>query len=322
MFYIVKSKQTCCGIILFMARFRGFIFLSVMLLIVSLSACQQSSTPTKERQEEDKGEMGGLSGKRRLKVLTTFAPLYCFAINITGDLADVENLLPLGVGPHEYSFSPLDIKKVTEAQVIIKNGVNLENWLDKLIASAGKKKLIIVDTSSGIEVINNNPHIWLSPRNVIIQVKNITEALVKIDPAHGNVYKGNAEKYIQRLQTLDAEIHVKIGKLERKGFVVFHSAFLYFAKDYGVKQLAVIQESPEKESSPKHIADVIKTIKTENVKAIFSETGVTSKIVDAIAKDLNLQIYSLDTLERGEIYPEWYEDRIRANLAVLRKALK
>jgi len=257
----------------------------------------------------------------KLRILTTTAPIYCFTLNIAGDAAVVENLLPSTVDPHEYALDPTDMRRIENADAVIKNGVNLEGWLDKIISSASKN-ITVVDTSLGIEIINNNPHIWLSPRNVIIQVKNIAEALAKIDPSHGNVYKGNAERYIQRLKTLNAEIQGEVGKLERKGFVAFHSAFLYFAKDYGLKQLAVIQESPEKEPSPKHIAAVINTIKAENMKAIFSETGITSKIVDTIAKDLNLQVYSLDTMEKGEIYPEWYEDRTRANLAVLKEVLK
>jgi len=296
------------GIILSVIIKRGFIFLGIILLIVNLSACQQSAN------KPNKSE-------RKLKVITTIAPLYSFTKNITGDFADVDNLLPSGVGPHEYSFSPLDVKKIIRADVLIKNGVNLESWMDKLIASAGKEKLIIVDTSSGVKIMNNDPHIWLSPKNAIIQVENITNALVKIDPGHSEAYKNNAENYIQQLKTLDKEIREEVNKLKQKEFVAFHSAFLYFAEDYGLKQAAVIQEYPEKEPSPKHIAFVINTIRAAGIKAIFSEPQISPKIVEAIAKDLNLQVYSLDTLETGTPYPEWYEDKIRVNLAVFKKAL-
>ena len=315
-----------CGIILSMKIIRKFMFFNILLLIVNLSACQQSSPQHDNKNNPPipslvRGGEGGFSGERKLKVLTTIAPLYSFTKNITGDFADVDNLLPSGVGPHEYSFSPLDVKKIIRADVLIKNGVNLESWMDKLIASAGKEKLIIVDTSSGVKIMNNDPHIWLSPKNAIIQVENITNALVKIDPGHSEAYKNNAENYIQQLKTLDKEIREEVNKLKQKEFVAFHSAFLYFAKDYGLKQAAVIQEYPEKEPSPKHIAFVINTIRAAGIKAIFSEPQISPKIVEAIAKDLNLQVYSLDTLETGTPYPEWYEDKIRANLAVLKKAL-
>jgi zinc/manganese transport system substrate-binding protein len=285
-----------------------FILFGITLLFAGLSACQQSS-----HQSETK-----------LKILTTIAPLYCFTINITGDHADVENLLPSGAGPHEYSFIPRDVKKITQAQVLIKNGVNLEGWLDDLIVSADKKKLIIVDTSLGVEIIDKDPHIWLSPRNAIIQVRNITNALVRIDPEHGEIYKKNAEDYIHRLKALDEEIRDEIKTWKRKGFVAFHSAFLYFARDYGLKQAAVIQESPEKEPTPRHIVDVINTIKAANIKVIFSELQSSHKIIEAIARDLKLQVLSLDTLETGDFTtegPEWYENRIRENIKTLRKAL-
>jgi zinc/manganese transport system substrate-binding protein len=250
------------------------IFLVIICLIAGLQACRQSITEKSEK----------------LRILTTIAPLYSFTKNIAGDLADVDNLLPSGAGPHECSFSPADIVKVSRSDVLIKNGVDLESWLDKLMISAqtGKKEIVIADTSSGVEIIDNDPHIWLSPVNAVIQVKNIRDCLVKADP-------GNSE--------------------------TLHPAFTYFTKDYGLKQAAVIQETPEIEPSPKHIIDVIKTIEAAGIKAIFSEPRASHKIVDTIAEDLKLRVYNLDTLETGELSKEWYEERMRANLAVLKKAL-
>ncbi len=305
----------------------GVILLSIIFLFISLPACRQPAHHP----------------ETKLKVLTTIAPLYSFTRNVAGDLADVDNLLPTGIGPHEYSFSPADIKKITEAHILIKNGVNLESWLDRLIASAqgrdaqtGKERLTVVDTSLGVEIINEDPHIWLSPKNAIIQAKNIRDALVKADPDSSERYMENTEKYIKRLETLDKDIKDEVRTWERKEFVAFHSAFLYFARNYGLKQVAVIQEFPDKQPTPKHIADVINTIKKTGVKAIFSEPQFSHKIVKTIAEDLKLQVFSLDTLETGVlhpvrkkappelsngVYPEWYEDRMRANLAVLKKVL-
>jgi zinc/manganese transport system substrate-binding protein len=313
-----------------MAIFRKLIFSSILLFVVSLSAC---SDRISDQQTEHMSGEKPLPTDTKLKVLTTIAPLYCFTKNIAGDLADVENLLPSGVGPHEYSASPADVKKISEAQVLIKNGVNLELWLDKLIASAGRKELVVVDTSAGVETINNNPHIWLSPKNAIIQAKNIQGALAKADPKNSKKYMENTEKYIKRLDTLDQEIRAEVQTWKHKEFVAFHSAFSYLERDYGLRQVAVIQESPEKEPTPKHIANVINTIEAKGIKVIFSEPQASHKIVKSIAEDLNLQVYSLDTMETVSIYPVrkespdgvypgWYEDRMRANVEVLKKALK
>jgi zinc transport system substrate-binding protein len=260
-----------------------------------------------------------------LKVLTTISPLYCFTINITGDAAYVENLLPSGVGPHEYSFSPGDAKRAAAARVIIKNGVNLETWLDRALGISGfnasENSKMVVDTSKGINIIEGDPHIWLSPKNAMIQVQNIRDALVEIDPDNRTTYESNAASYMKELEGLDREIRDEVQLWSSRELVSFHSAFKYLVRDYGLVQAAVIQETPEIAPSPKHIAEVIDTIKSRKINAIFTEPMVSHKIVDSLAGDLNLQVYSLDTLETGMPDRKWYIDKMRTNLGILRKAL-
>jgi zinc/manganese transport system substrate-binding protein len=277
------------------------------------ASCQQTEqfSPHKTQQRDTK-----------LKILTTIAPLYCFTTNITGELADVDNLLPSGVGPHEYAFSPSDVKNISNAHILIKNGVDLEVWLDNLIKTARNRKLLVVDTSSSVQTINNDPHIWLSPKNALVQVKNITHALMKVDPQNSDMYEKNAAQYIQNLKILDEEIQREIKSWKKKEFVALHSAFFYFARDYGLKQVAVIQETPAIEPTPKHLIDVISTIKNKGIRAIFSEQQSSPKLIRTIANDLNLDVYNLDTLETGELYAGWYEERMRANLALLKHALQ
>ncbi|MBI4680725.1 MAG: zinc ABC transporter substrate-binding protein [Nitrospirae bacterium] len=283
---------------------------------MGLSACQQSEYNPAQPPFNKEGQEGF-----KLKVLTTIPPLYSFTKNITGGIADVENLLPSGAGPHEYSFSPSDIKKIAKARIVIKNGVNLEAWLDKLISAGAGENLIVVDTSQGVELINKDPHIWLSPANAIMQVKNISDALIKADPENSAAYKNNAETYIQKLKALDREIGEEAAKFKNREFVALHSAFSYFARDYGLKQAAVIYEYPDTEPSPGHMAYVMNIIKEKNIRSVFSEPQASSRIVRTIAKDLSLEVYSLDTLESGTPYPEWYEDKMRANISVFKEAL-
>ena len=284
-------------------------------MVAGLQACEQSDTGTDDR----------------LRVLTTIAPLYSFTKNITGDAARVDNLLPSGAGPHEYSLSPADAGKVAETNLLIINGVNLEDWLHKLTSSAEQlrkseanesDKLVVVDTSIGVELMDNDPHIWLSPKNAVIQAENIRDALMKADPDNAEIYSGNADEYILRLRELDKKIRDEVRTWKSKEFVAFHSAFTYFSRDYGLEQVAVIQETPEREPSPRHIAEVIEVIKSRDIRAIFTEPQFSHKIVTSLAGDLNLQVYSLDTLETGSLSKEWYVEKIRLNVSVLRKALK
>ena len=308
-----------------MRTFRKLKCSIICLLFACLLSCQQSDNrPGKDEPLQKAGSSESQLYNKKLRVLTTIAPLYSFAKNIAGDAATVENLLPSGTDPHEYSLNPGDLIKITQAQIIIKNGIGLETWLDKLIAdqspSSGGKP-IVVDSASGINIINSDPHIWLSPRNAIIQVKNISEALIKADPVNSNIYRKNAADYLKRLENLDREITDIIGKLGKKEFVPLHSAFLYFARDYGLRQAAVIQEFPDKEPTPGHISDVINIIRANNIKFIFSEPGVSNKIVEMLARDLRLQVYRLDTIETGVLSPEFYEERMRANLEAFKTAL-
>ncbi len=282
-----------------------------------LSACQQE-----KKFENGKMQEGLKHDDTKIRVITTIAPLYSFTKNIAGSYAEVENLLPSGAGPHEYSLSPEDVMKISRAQVLVKNGVGLETWLDKLTArGAGVNKQVVVDSSTGINIMSGDPHIWLSPKNAVIQVKNIRDALLKADPANAEQYTKNAGTYIKRLERLDRNIAEITGSLKRKEFIPLHAAFSYFARDYGLRQAAVIQELPEREPSPRHIAEVIKTIRANNIRVIFSEPGVPHKVVETLAQDLNLQVHNLDTLEKGAFYPEWYEAMMRANLEVLKMAM-
>jgi len=294
--------------------FRRFISRSILLSAILLSSCQQ----------EQKFEVPQPAAAK-ISVITTIAPLYSFTKSVAGDYAEVENLLPSGAEPHEYSLSPEDAIKISRARVFVINGVGLETWLDKMLAeskeSASQEKQIVVDSSSGVDLISKDPHIWLSPKNAVIQVKNIRDALIEADPDNAEHYVKNAGDYINRLEALDAEIRAAVGPLKKKEFVSLHSAFLYFARDYGLREAAVIQVAPEREPSPRHLADVINVIKKNNIRVIFSEPGVPHKIIETLAKDLNLKIYDLDTLETGDLHPGWYEERMRANLQVLKMAM-
>lgn len=258
----------------------------------------------------------------RLKVLTTVAPIFSFTKNITGNAADVQNLLPSGAGPHQYSLSPDDARKITQADIIIINGVNLESWLNKLTGVSENSSIYnLVDSSAGIEILDNDPHIWLSPLNAIMQVKRIRDGLINADPENRKLYSDNTAAYIKRLEKLDKEISDEISRWKRKDFVAYHPAFRYLAKDYGLILAAVIRESPETEPSPGHITEVIDTIRSRNIKSIFTDPIITHKIVRSIAADLDLQVYSLDTMEAGNSSKEYYEDRTMANISVLKKAL-
>jgi zinc transport system substrate-binding protein len=276
-------------------------------------------------------------GNARIAILTTFAPIHCFTSNVAGDAADVSVLVPPNAGPHDYSFSPADVQKIAKADVLIINGAGLENWLQRGIRSAGKKDLLVVDTSVGIDLITGldvrplpgvrsepdsdaggpNPHIWLSPANAIKQVEHIRDALVSRDPGNAETYRTNAGVYIQQLNGLDAQIRTATASFPNKNLITFHDTFPYFARDYGFHVVATFEEFPGKEPSPRTIEELRKIIAAGNVSALFSEPQYSPRAMQVIGKEFKVPVVQLDPMETGEGAKDFYERVTQKNLDAL-----
>ncbi|MCL4540501.1 MAG: zinc ABC transporter substrate-binding protein [Bacteroidetes bacterium] len=262
----------------------------------------------------------------RLKVTTTFIVMYIFTKNVAGDAADVTNLVPPGVGVHEYQFKPSDVKKVSNADVVVKSGLGAEMWLDNLLNNAGNQNVTIVDTSKGVPTLKTSGtvdvHIWLDPVRAEKQVENIRDGLIKKDPKNKGIYERNAAAYIKRVKALDTEIKQTVSGFQRRDFVSFHSAFIYLSDRYGLDQIAVIEPSPGKEPNPKSLAEISRIIKDKKIKAIFREPQFSSKVVDSLANDLGIKVLVLDPIETGELKEDYWEKTMRKNLQHLKEALE
>ena len=261
----------------------------------------------------------------KLRVLATFFPIYDFASKVGKDRIELDILFTQT--PEIASFTPSDIQKINKASIVIKNGLGLEPILDDLIAAGDSKDIEVVDASKGVRTVASaegptDPHIWLDPNNVIIQVENIRDAFIVHDGVNAGFYRENSEKYIQELRALDQEIQETVSKLSKKDFIAFHSAFQYLAKRYGLSQAATIEEFPGKEPSPRYLSEVIKLIRTLGITAIFSEPQFSPKVVEVIARDLNLKVYALDPAETGDLVDDSYISIMRNNLEILRSALR
>jgi ABC-type Zn uptake system ZnuABC Zn-binding protein ZnuA len=282
---------------------------------------------------------------KKLKVLTSFLPTYCFTANVVGDLATVENLLPAAVGPHEFQFSPSDLRRLTQADMFIANGLQLESWLDKAVAVVGKNKLKVVEVAAGLDqqLIHEeeedhdhhahahdhghdhagpNPHIWLDPKLAAHSVSNILAALQKADPANAAGYAANAAAYLKKLAQLDQDIQQGLSDLKSRNIVTYHNAFPYFVRSYKLKLVGVMEQTPDVTPSPKHINQLLKLVRENDVKVIFTEPQFSPRLAEQLAKDVKIAVAQLDTLETGELKPDAYEQGMRRNLATLQKYLR
>ena len=265
-----------------------------------------------------------------LKVVTSFLPAYCFSVNVAGGVAEVENLLPAAVGPHEYQFSPRDLGKLAAADVIVVNGLQLEAWLDKAIETAAPKKApLVVECAGGLreELISDrlqqaNPHLWLDPLLAAHAVTNISRALQRLDAAHAEDYARNARHYVARLKQLDGEIRASVASFKQRNLVTYHNAFPYFARRYELKVVEVVEEVPDVEPSPQHVRRLLGAVREHGLKALFVEPQFSSRLAGQLARDLGVAVAELDTLETGPLTATAYEDGMRRNLRALEQYLK
>lgn len=265
-----------------------------------------------------------------VRIVTTFYPMYIDAINIAKgiDGVTVTNMTKPQTGClHDYQLTTEDMKTLERANILIANGAGMESFLDKVIKE--QKKLTVIDASKDMELLETdgekNPHLWLSVTADIQQVKNITEQLKKADPKHADAYQANADAYIQKLEALKKEMHDTLDTVPHKDIVTFHEAFPYFAKEFGLNIIAVIEREPGSEPTPSELQEVIQQIKPLSTKVLFTEPQYSPSAAQTIARETGAKIYTLDPVVTGEANADAmdaYLVTMRKNMNTLKEALQ
>ncbi|WP_418656016.1 metal ABC transporter substrate-binding protein [Agathobaculum sp.] len=256
------------------------------------------------------------AGDGRLRVLTSFYPMYDFACKIGGDCIDVTNMVPSGTEPHDWEPSTNDLKNLEKADVFIYNGADMEPWADDLLVSRSDT-LHVVEASENVELRTTDgehehahehedadhhhgdfdPHVWLDPENAKIEMEAIRDALCAADPENSTVFQSNYEKYAAELDALDAEFREKLAPLPNRTIVVAHEAFGYLCDAYGLTQVGIEGLSPDSEPDPGRMAEVIDFVREHSISTIFFEELVSPKVAEAIASETGAQAKMLSPLE-------------------------
>jgi ABC-type Zn uptake system ZnuABC Zn-binding protein ZnuA len=240
--------------------------------------------------------LGGCSGSSaasapaHLRVVATTTLLASLAQTVGAGRADVVSLLPVGASPETYQPSPLDVGKLHDAQVIVENGAGLESWLDGLMRSVQGNGARLVVCSAGLPVVTGNPHLWLDPVYARTYVDRMRDAFVAADPDGGKTYRANAALLDLRLGDLDARIRRAVGSLppNRRGMIVFHNAWLYYNRRYGLQTLGVIEEFPGTEPSAAHLAQLVDLARAANLRTLFAEPEYNPKLMQAVARSAGI----------------------------------
>ncbi|MFZ4778643.1 MAG: metal ABC transporter solute-binding protein, Zn/Mn family [Terrimicrobiaceae bacterium] len=271
----------------------------------------------------------GLCGAnaKPVEILTSFYPMYVSTLNVVGDTpgVDVSCLTPPFVGClHDYAITAGDMKKLAGADIFVANGAGMESFIDKAVKQS--PSLQVVEASKGMKLaFEDNPHIWVGISGAIQQVKNIAAGLAKADPEHADQYRKNAASYVEKLEALRTGMHAALDGLKNRDIITFHEAFPYFASEFKLNIVGVIEREPGSEPNARELAETIELVKKQNVHALFAEPQYPSKCARVIEKETGIPVSVLDPVVTGPREPakarDAYLAAMRINLDVLRKAL-
>jgi zinc transport system substrate-binding protein len=218
----------------------------------------------------------------KIGVVVTILPQAEFVESVGGDKVTVTVMVPPGHDPHTYApiFSQLTAVKQAELYAKVGSGIDFElSYMDSIVQA--NRNMLVVDCSQGIQLIENDPHIWLSPRNAKIMVENICDGLIQVDPQDRDYYIQNENEYLAKLDTLDAAISGNLSGVTNRWFLVDHPAWGYFARDYNLTQLAI--EIEGKPLSSKDIVNVIQEAEEHDIKVVFASPEFDVKTAQSIA---------------------------------------
>ena len=274
--------------------------------------------------------IGSVLGEvKDIKIIASFYPMYIMVKNVTKDVpgVSVQNLTPPLTGClHDYTVTTNDMKKLSDAQVFVANGAGMESFLDEIIAQHPNLK--IMELAGNIPLIKgkgnegDNPHLWVSISNAIIQVKNLGKAMEEFDPAHKEFYLRNTADYVAKLETLRKKMRSELAPYKGRSIITFHEAFPYFAQEFGFNIVAVIEREPGSEPSAKELADTIELVKKNGIPALFSEPQYPASAAETIAKETGAKVYLLDPAVCGPDDYDAYIKIMENNLATLKLAFQ
>jgi manganese/iron transport system substrate-binding protein len=247
------------------------------------------------------GKGAPTSPKAGLKVVTSIDLFADLIRPVAGDRAEIVALVPAGADPHTYEPVPSKLVDISEADLILINGLGIEETLMDVIKNNVRGGVPVIEMSAGLPVLQGdgpgtgNPHLWLNVRYAMHYVEVARDALIQVDPEGAATYSANAQAYLAELEDLDTQVQQSIASIpaERRKLVTFHDAFPYLAQRYGLELVGVVVRSPGQEPSAREVADLAKTIGDQKVPAVFAEPQFSARVLDLAAKDASVQVCTL-----------------------------
>ena len=273
-----------------------------------------------------------------LRVVATTTVLADLVSQVGGTRVSVESLVPKGGEVHTFDPSPSDVVTIAEAELVVLNGLGLDDWLARLVTDAGSTAPIVElgEGLDGVDYLESgahdeegpaagggehadeavNPHLWLDVAHARRYAARLADALAAADPDHAGAYRTGLDGYDARLSALDEEIRSAIASIPpaNRRIVSFHEAFGYFAAAYGLEIVGVIVDAPGQDPSAGEIAALVEAIRSSGAKAVFTEAQFSPDLAETVAAEAGVavvrDIYN-DSL--GDPPVDTYEGMMRWN---------
>ncbi len=273
-------------------------------LFFSFSACGQPKA--------------GEEAEGKLRVSVSFDALKELALAVGGDRIAVSVIVPDGAAPHDFEPKAKDLVALSEADVFVYNGLDMEHWAVEAISAAKNQNLAIVEASQAVEPITDasgatDPHVWLSLKAAALQAEVIKDAFVQADPEGKAEYEQNLAAFTADAEALFAQYAGKAESLKNKSFVTGHAAFGYLCRDFGLEQNSVSSMFAEGEPNAKQLTELVEYCRANQVTTIFAEELASPAVSETLARELDARVETLYTMESAQEDLS-YTERMSRNL--------
>ena len=296
---------------------RNWWILAIVIILIVIGAIVIANTTTRKKDNEQ-------TQTEKFKIVTSFYPIYGMVANLTQNAQNVEltNMTETNVGClHDYTLTTSDMRKLEDADVLVQNGLGLEDFMDRILQTYPDLKVI----NSSEEVTNilkeneqNNPHIWTSIQNYTKQVQTIAQKLIEYNPENASIYQANTEQYLQRLEELQNNYKEQVN-LEGKKAICLNESLTYLAEELEMDVTTVQTNHEESTLSADSLKDLISKMQNENIRIILIDEEDNTQNAETLANETGAIIYKLDSAMSGSGNLDDYLNSMQNNLEILKQ---
>ena len=270
----------------------------------------------------------------KLKIGITLQPYYSYVKAVVGDKAEVIPLVDAGFNPHNYQPQPNDLKRLSQMDAIVVNGIGHDDFALKVIQAAQRDDLVVIEANREVPLLPAmgqsvgkgavNPHTFVGLSTTVQKVYTIASALGQLDPENADYYRKNARSYAKKFRLMKREAMLALGQLEMRGIKVAttHNAYGYLLQEFGVDVDAVIEPAHGVEPSASQLQETIEKIRASDIDVLFYELNMPNRFVTTIEKATDVQLYRFSHMTHGEYQTEKVELEMKDNVDTLLQAIK